>query len=556
MESAFNDQYATSSKQSSQQQQQQQQQQPQNGEVVIPFDTSSLGDVPSSRDGIGFAPYVNALASFLLSPNTKAPLTVSIEGPWGTGKSSFMLQLESRLSHASGTSKNHCVWFNAWRCDKDEAVWASFALELIRQIHSQLTFKKRLYSNLKLFVARARWGNGMWYILQALVFLGASLLCSIYLFLHRSQTNNLYKGIDISKASFILGLGYIVWMSISTASKIYSKDISYQLTRLANNPGYINKTAFSKRFEDDVKSIVNCYSDRSSKVYVFIDDLDRADILRSADLMKAINLLLGLEESNMFFIIGLDREMVAAGIAAQHQAIIPYIAAGRSNPGAEPPDLLRIGIDYGYIFLEKFIQIPFRVPSVDDHLVGQWIRKLLDYDQNEASNVAAAKEAGDIAGHDPSAMAQVVSEIASHLKFTPRRLKQYVNVLRLQIIVAFYIGLIDAEGNPAGGRKKQGFDLRRLALFSGLTLKWPILVSDLIADQEILTEILTKAEDQVAGRSKKWYNEPGFKDALQIGASYSLNDVDLSPLLMIMPDASSRASRGARNTAARATATA
>lgn len=48
-------------------------------------------------DSLGFEPYVTALAAFLTSPETKGPLTVSIEGEWGSGKSSFLLQLESAL---------------------------------------------------------------------------------------------------------------------------------------------------------------------------------------------------------------------------------------------------------------------------------------------------------------------------------------------------------------------------------------------------------------------------------------------------------------------------
>lgn len=38
-------------------------------------------------DRLGFKPYVNAISSFLTHGSTKAPLTLSIEGRWGSGKS-------------------------------------------------------------------------------------------------------------------------------------------------------------------------------------------------------------------------------------------------------------------------------------------------------------------------------------------------------------------------------------------------------------------------------------------------------------------------------------
>lgn len=66
--------------------------------ILAQINPAGLSDVPSERDGIGFRPYVRAIAWFLSNEKTKPPLTMSIEGPWGSGKSSFMLQLQKELS--------------------------------------------------------------------------------------------------------------------------------------------------------------------------------------------------------------------------------------------------------------------------------------------------------------------------------------------------------------------------------------------------------------------------------------------------------------------------
>src|SRR5262245_1249068 len=58
---------------------------------------ATLGDQPSDDDTLGFTPYVDAVAAFLLNEGTQPPLTMSIEGPWGSGKTSFMRQLNGRL---------------------------------------------------------------------------------------------------------------------------------------------------------------------------------------------------------------------------------------------------------------------------------------------------------------------------------------------------------------------------------------------------------------------------------------------------------------------------
>ena len=61
---------------------------------------SSISDQPTGRDELGFGPYAEALAAFLTHKDTKPPLTISVEGGWGSGKSSFMLLLRKAIISA------------------------------------------------------------------------------------------------------------------------------------------------------------------------------------------------------------------------------------------------------------------------------------------------------------------------------------------------------------------------------------------------------------------------------------------------------------------------
>ncbi len=54
---------------------------------------ANISDQASEDDLLGFKPYVEAIADFLTNEETKPPLTLSVEGGWGSGKSSFMKQL-------------------------------------------------------------------------------------------------------------------------------------------------------------------------------------------------------------------------------------------------------------------------------------------------------------------------------------------------------------------------------------------------------------------------------------------------------------------------------
>ena len=59
--------------------------------------TMLLNDVASGTDRLGYATYANAITSFLRDPKTPPPLSISIQAPWGAGKSSLMQQIREKL---------------------------------------------------------------------------------------------------------------------------------------------------------------------------------------------------------------------------------------------------------------------------------------------------------------------------------------------------------------------------------------------------------------------------------------------------------------------------
>lgn len=136
---------------------------------------NSASDQPTQKDTLGFTPYVAAVAAFLLHPDTNSPLTLSVEGNWGSGKSSFMLQLADRISAKGGKT----VWFNAWRHDKEDELWAAFALDFTSKLAADLRFWKKWWFHLKLSLARFDWQGGWFpvakFVVLTLLFLYVTL---------------------------------------------------------------------------------------------------------------------------------------------------------------------------------------------------------------------------------------------------------------------------------------------------------------------------------------------------------------------------------------------
>jgi hypothetical protein len=61
------------------------------------IDSSFHRDEPTTKDELGVEDYANALARFVLHPQTQPPLTVGIHGRWAKGKSSFMSLVDQAL---------------------------------------------------------------------------------------------------------------------------------------------------------------------------------------------------------------------------------------------------------------------------------------------------------------------------------------------------------------------------------------------------------------------------------------------------------------------------
>ena len=78
---------------------------------------------------------------------------MSIEGEWGSGKTSFMKQLMEKLR-----SEDSCfVWFSPWRHDKEEAVCAAFVLAFIESRRKELRWYRATKANLRLQWDRFDW---------------------------------------------------------------------------------------------------------------------------------------------------------------------------------------------------------------------------------------------------------------------------------------------------------------------------------------------------------------------------------------------------------------
>ncbi|MBK1989487.1 hypothetical protein A0J48_018435 [Sphaerospermopsis aphanizomenoides BCCUSP55] len=437
----------------------------------------TISDQPAGKDSLGLTPYVIAMTEFLTHPDTKPPLTISIEGEWGSGKSSFMKQLEEQIKVKSKEvrekklkevwenlkidsdlseiwqflqlrfgQETQTVWFNAWRHEKAESLWATFAISFLEEISRNRDLSDwipNIWSSFILFINRLEVkekpikffdtvvsSSVIVSIIVAFIYVGffkvgysgiSNFSEQIVELLEKSekskdedkeekqdsQPNNQEnkqdkkdqqpqktadkeekkddKKSEDKNADSLLTLSLLVGGaggSLAGVGKLLSKlkeligDPKMDLTQYLESPDYKSQVAFVEKFHEDFRKIVEAYIGVDEKVYVFIDDLDRCELGKAADLLQALNMMIS-NDPQIIFILGMDREKVAAGITYKQKNVLPYLASIRGNNQDTPGNHnLSKKLDYGFSYLEKFVQLSFTLPKPSENSLDGFFAEL------------------------------------------------------------------------------------------------------------------------------------------------------------------------------------
>lgn len=523
---------------------------------------SSVGDSAAAVDELGFDLYVNAIADFLIAPNTHSPLTCSIEGSWGSGKSSFMLQLRNRLR---AIDPNCCtIEFNAWKYDKQEELWAAFALKVTRSLRERMNWFHRIGRDLHLLFTRIKtWGQRLsllaFVAAWILLIIGAGSVIYWTVQASRGERIKLVRSLVSSKenadadkttkaeapnpaqpspAPLDPWYELLSWSPFATAAVLIVLLVGKlpeglrkhlfeaQLERYIDRPDYKGKAAFVDAFSEDFAKVIESYTPRhGAKIFVFIDDLDRCEAPKAADLMQAINLMIG-DGNPLIFILGLDRAKVAAAIAFKFREIVPYLDSS-IKPTASPEEIR----SFGDAFLEKFIQLSFRLPiSSNEQQARKFIDSLITASPEDSAATPEPKN-GDVtsiaeskrralrieSGAESERIRNDVLMVREVLGYSPRRLKTFLNAFRLALYIASAQGLLDVD--DATGESE--ITPERLAKFLALTMRYPELRPILSErpdffkrmERAVLEGLVPHEDDQMSA----WIEKRGIRGLMSYG---------------------------------------
>ena len=514
----------------------------------------------------------DALQAFLVHKETGCPLNLSIEAPWGGGKSSVMRKLSESLEK---DARIPTVWFNPWKHEAGKTLWAAFAVEYEHQMAANLPLLSRLWRRIGLNIKRldqGEWTRFLFWLFAFFVVL-FTWLCG---WLPKTASAEVDKIItELAPWTAVL---IFAWQAIKGAIQAVGSPLSLDVVKLFTQNQHEDSVDELHRFHEDFTRVMVAYklspgplqrcwaglrrtwsrlhawltclheqidgfwlglirdllcmilgfpldsptkepeskkTDkqdpwRTDRVVVFIDDLDRCEAPKAADVLQSLHMMLdGARQQpkwqsgaatppGVICVLGMDREKVAAAVAAKHEKLLPLLYCKDNTGKVNHSDAMRFGNE----FLEKFIHLTLHLPQMlttdlDEYLAsmtrpgtrddmvfnpavlkGRVREANLNYtpgspslEEGLSNNVALGSsstveqsaqaaenqqriEEVEILLDESDASRQWARWLAVALENNPRRLKQFINLFRLRLYLANLMSLLDVGTLQRGAKER------------------------------------------------------------------------------------------------------
>jgi hypothetical protein len=452
-------------------------------------------------DLLGFEFLVDEL-ELLLSEKRLLPVTVLVDGDWGSGKSSLMQMTQDRLEAPANEDRFICVSFTPWRFEDFGYAKVALMAAVIDAI-SDFTEGKEdgRFQDVRKKASRLRRKLNSFGALTVATTIGGTLA----------------------------GLGPEETKMAGDAAAVFDKAGAASAAEEA--PEQVREFETVAHFHHEFEELVDSLGDDLQAVVVFLDDMDRCSTETIVQTFEAMRLFLHADKTA--YVVGAHREMVEAALEGRY----PSQREGDENLGRN--------------YLEKMLQNTISVPPLSQPEAQTYInllfcelgtseeqfKKLCDVaSATRASNqLSVAMNAGIAAGaigeldEDLAAkldLAEAVGPaLAQGLRGNPRQIKRFLNRLLLR---------------------------QRTAEKRGLKLELPVLAKMMILDElhprhfeqlfrwHLDTESgtvtqLHDAEKLARGEKPKdvdasisqWVVQPGVRDWLEL--TPPLSNLSLSP---------------------------
>jgi len=367
-------------------------------------------DLWSEIDRLGYEAYARTIAKLITHRETKPPLTIGIKAPWGAGKTTLMKRVQhlldgdadlseknrsgtmqqgqppqlslrellrelkrsvaparlepkpSKDGAAYGVEARTTVWFNAWKYQTSEQVWAGMAHCIISQITARMETKERELFWARLHARRVNANEVRRKVYEEIarqllpLALVVLVVCAVMIWVAAAipvlSMRHVMQG-----ASVLAGLFGLIWRGWEKLGEKAAGTVR----ELIREPDYEGKMGYLHLVESDIREVLRLATPaagtpenpKENPLVVFVDDLDRCAPYKVAEVVEAINLFLCGDYPNCIFVLGMEPGMVAAALEVANKDVIEK---------AETMGLVDRSVPVGWRFMEKIVQLPIMIP--------------------------------------------------------------------------------------------------------------------------------------------------------------------------------------------------
>jgi hypothetical protein len=444
--------------------------------------TLLASDKWTTDDRLGYRGYARAIHHFIVHPRTEPPLSISIQAPWGAGKTSLMRMIQkeldpdateaatlggSKATHDTKTTgscvtakdfldilrgkgkaphffdekppERYSVWFNAWKYESGTQLWAGLATAIIEQLAERMTPKGREWFFLRLQASRVDPSRVRRQIYELAYIRTLTALNNIWIWilglapvvagmvLHAMGKADTSGPVAGAVGSVIVVAGQVAITYGKQEEKVEAEPVTATLGDIISVPNYDLELGFTHHVVEDLRRVFDTLQaqagkDKSQPIIVFVDDLDRCSPTKVASVMEGINMFLAGDFMPCMFIIGMDPQLVSAALEEAHKDIMGRLPRYDSKT------------PLGWRFMDKFIQLPFTIPPPGDDRVKEFTDHLLQ-DAEVASIVAegekAARQYDPASGVDPiEAARSTAADVATRHQIAAPKAEAAAKLLR------------------------------------------------------------------------------------------------------------------------------
>jgi KAP family P-loop domain len=310
------------------------------------------------KDSLGFGAYADALAMLIDQKDTSTPLTLAINGPWGSGKTSLAKMAEARLSIGSDWDASHVIcWFDAWANDDAPHLGAAFASAVAKAVNKQRYWWWRLVMPLPSVMLSPvqRWRRRLWFGLLSVALAAAAIFWPT----GRSLlTPLLHPGVTVSALDHGSAATRLAWPVLAVAVVLLAQRLGpgiQGIARWIDNPGSEAARGSVQEASQQLGRLIRQALRQKRRLVIFVDNLERCRPPRAVEVCEVVSQLIGHPQVVTVLIGNMDTIALSAEIK---YAALETISSDRAGTlGPRNP----VGA-YGRAYLEKLVQIQISLP--------------------------------------------------------------------------------------------------------------------------------------------------------------------------------------------------